>query len=209
VRDGRGFVELRARPAFHDLLDPQGGYTRGAQIDFFDVALRVYPGEGKVRLHEVRVLDIVSLAPRDGLFRPISWRFGTRIASEPVGEGREAYFSRSGGGAGVTVALGEFGLAYAFAEARADLSTWLEPPISVGAGMSAGVLTGDPRDRWRAHLHGSALHYPLGDRRSGFTAGLDQRLSLGRDDALELRTSVTRDFGNAWSEIGLFYSRTF
>jgi hypothetical protein len=209
VRDGRAFVELRARPAFHGLLDPQGGYTRGAQIDFFDVALRVYPGEAKVRLHELRILDIVSLAPRDGLFRPISWRFGTRIASEPIGDGREAYFWRSGGGAGATFALGDVGLAYAFAEARADLSTWLDPPVSVGAGASAGVITGDAADRWRAHLHGSALYYPLGDRRSGLSIALDQRLSLGRDDALELRTSLTQDFGNAWSEIGLFYSRTF
>lgn len=209
VRDDRAFLELRARPAFHDLLDPQGGYTRGAQIDFFDLALRVYPGEGKVRLHELRILDIVSLAPRDALFRPISWRFGTRIASEPVGDGREAYFWRTGGGAGATLALGDVGLAYAFAEARADLSTWLDPPLSVGAGASAGVLTGDAGDRWRAHLHASALYYPLGDRRSGFSAALDQRLSLGRDDALELRTSVTQDFGNAWSEIGLFYNRTF
>ncbi|MCU0669052.1 MAG: hypothetical protein MUF70_06845, partial [Myxococcota bacterium] len=209
VRDGRAFVELRARPAFHDLLDPQGGYTRGAQIDFFDVALRVYPGEEKVRLHELRVLDIVSIAPRDALFQPISWRFGTRVASEPVGDGREAYFWRTGGGAGATLALGDFGLAYAFAEARSDVSTWLDPAISVGAGASAGLLVGDPRDRWRAHLHGSALHYPLGDPRSGFAVALDQRLSLGRDDALELRTSLTQDFGNAWSEIGLFYSRTF
>ena len=40
------FVEARFRPAFHDLLDPRGGYVRGAQIDFFDTALRVYPGVG-------------------------------------------------------------------------------------------------------------------------------------------------------------------
>lgn len=209
VRDGRAFVEVRARPAFHDLLDPQGGYTRGAQIDFFDLALRGYPGEGKLRLHELRILDIVSLAPRDGLFHPISWRFGTRVASEPVGDGREAYFWRSGGGAGAALALGEVGLVYGFAEARADLSTWLDPAISVGAGASAGILAGDPGDRWRAHLHGAALYYGLGDRRTGLSVALDQRLSFGRNDALELRTSLTRDFGNAWSEIGLFYSRTF
>ena len=49
------------------------------------VALRVLPrAQAKVRLHELRLLDIVSLAPRDALFRPISWRFGTALESELV-----------------------------------------------------------------------------------------------------------------------------
>ena len=36
IDNGEAFLEARVRPAFHDLLDPQGGYTRGAQIDFLD-----------------------------------------------------------------------------------------------------------------------------------------------------------------------------
>jgi hypothetical protein len=209
VRDGRAFVELRARPAYHDLLDPQGGYTRGAQIDFLDLALRVYAGEPKLRLHELRVLDIVSLAPRDALFRPISWRLDTAITSEPVGGGREAYFWRSGGGAGLTASLGERGLAYAFAELRGDVASWLDPAASLGAGASAGVLLGDPRDRWRAHLHGRAAWHALGDRHTTLSLALDQRLSISRKDALELRASATRDFGTRWLEAGMFWTHYF
>jgi hypothetical protein len=41
-RRSRPFVQMQIRPAFHDLLDPQGGYTTGAQIDFLQVALRAY-----------------------------------------------------------------------------------------------------------------------------------------------------------------------
>ena len=34
--DGRSFVSARFRPAYHDILDPLPGYSRGAQINFLD-----------------------------------------------------------------------------------------------------------------------------------------------------------------------------
>jgi hypothetical protein len=37
----RFFLEARLRPAFHDLMDPGGGYTRGAQINFLDTRHRL------------------------------------------------------------------------------------------------------------------------------------------------------------------------
>ena len=45
--NGRYYLELRARPAFHSLLDPAGGYTAGAQIDFLEVAGTYLPGVGR------------------------------------------------------------------------------------------------------------------------------------------------------------------
>ena len=43
-RDGANFVELRARPTYHDLMDPDAGYVRGAQIEYLDIAVRDYSG---------------------------------------------------------------------------------------------------------------------------------------------------------------------
>jgi Domain of unknown function (DUF4105) len=212
VRDGHPFFEARARPAFHDLLDPQGGFTRGAQIDFFDFAVRYYPEAQQVRIHEFRLLDIVSLAPRDALFHPISWRFGTALESQLVprrGELREAYFWKTGGGAGLTTSLGALGLAYGFLEARGELSSHLQPAWALGAGASAGVLFGDASDRWRMHLHAGALRYALGDPHTEIAIGLDQRVSITDDDALELRVTAERDFGETWLETGLFWNHYF
>jgi hypothetical protein len=212
VRDGHPFLEARARPAYHDLLDPQGGFTRGAQIDFLDLAVRYYPEAQQVRIHEFRLLDIVSLAPRDALFRPISWRFGTALESQLVprrGEVHEAYFWRTGGGAGLTTSLGSLGLAYGFVEARGEVSSHLQPAWALGGGGSAGILLGDANDRWRAHLHAGAIRYALGDPHTKITIGLDQRISLSHDDALELRLTAERDFGESWLEAGLFWNHYF
>ena len=212
VRDGEAFLEARARPAFHDVLDPQGGFTRGAQIDFFDLALRWYPERQQLRIHEFKLLDIISLTPRDALFRPISWRFGTALESELVprdGDLREAYFWRTGGGAGLATALGERGIAYGLVELRTEVSSHLQPAWAIGAGGSAGVLFGDPDDRWRAHLHASAIRYALGDPHTEIALGLDQRVSITHDDAIELRAGAERDFGESWLEAGLYWVRYF
>ena len=45
ARDGRLFQSLRLRPGYHQLLDPEAGYLRGAEIDFLDLELRRYAGE--------------------------------------------------------------------------------------------------------------------------------------------------------------------
>jgi len=213
VRDERAFLELRARPAFHDLLDPPGGYLRGAEIDFLDVALRLYPGHGDVDLHALTLLEIVSLAPRDALFRPISWRVRTgltsRLAPRASGGFGDAWFWDLSGGAGLTAALGERALAYAFAEAQAETSPRLAPALAVGPGASAGLLVGGADDRWRAHLRARAVHLPLGDAHSAFTLALEQSLRLGPDLALELRVAGERDFGRSWLETGLFLRRWF
>ncbi len=212
VRNGDAFVEARIRPAFHDILDPQGGFTRGAQIEFLDLALRYYPAQQQVRIHELKVLDIVSLAPRDALFRPISWRFGTALTSDLVprnGDLREAYFWRTGGGAGLTTSLGALGLAYGLLEVRSEVSSHLQPAWALGGGANAGILFGDARDRWRAHLHGAAIRYALGDPHTRLTISLDQRLSITHDDALELRINGVRDFGKSWLDAGLYWNHYF
>ena len=58
ARDGRFFQFLQARPAYHDLLDAESGYVRGAQIDFLDLALRHYQGDAGVTLDQLTVVGI-------------------------------------------------------------------------------------------------------------------------------------------------------
>jgi hypothetical protein len=76
ARDGRLFQFLQARPAYHDLLDAENGYLRGAQIDFLDLALRHYDGDAGVTLDQLTLVGIRSLSPRNHLIKPISWQLG-------------------------------------------------------------------------------------------------------------------------------------
>jgi hypothetical protein len=75
--DGGGGPLLSYRGAYHDLLDDPGGYTEGAQIGFLDSALRYDLSRTRLQVDHVKVIDITSLARRDDLLAPISWRVST------------------------------------------------------------------------------------------------------------------------------------
>ncbi len=212
-RDGDLFLEARVRPAFHELLDPAQGFLPGAAIQLFDVAVRYRPEDQDVDLHELVFVDIQSLAPRDGLFSPISWRFRTAledrlIPTAPRDELNGSLLWRSQFGLGATRAIGSDALVFGFAEVTTDFSTRLENSYALGLGGSAGVLMG-ARKPLGLEVRLAYTGFLAGDTRSQITASLRPRLRLGRNDAIELRLDASRDFGRTWGEVGLFWSRFF
>lgn len=203
VRDGYGYQELRLRPAYHNLMDPGGGYVEGAQISLFDTVVRRYQRGESVELQGMRVVDILSLSPRDRFRKPISWKINTAVDRYPAdAEGdpdTRPWRWRTNGGAGLTWDLGGWGLAYAFAEATADVSGALEPEAALGAGPALGVVL-DPLPRWRLHLRGSGQRFGLGHPFTEAEVRLDQRLRLSRNHALRLSVSRRHLFDTDWNE---------
>jgi hypothetical protein len=210
--DGRFYLDLRARGAFHSLLDPLGGYTAGAQVDFLDVAARLYPESSDLRVHDLTVIDIVSLSPADLFFRPISWKLNTGLQSRLVpGAGEnpghsglsERYVWHSNGGAGLTGQLAANATVYGFLDASADVSTSLQPSYAVGPGLAAGAFVGPASDRWRAHLLARVTRFALGEASTASRMGLQTRLTLTRQTAVEASALYCRDFDRDWFEGGV------
>jgi hypothetical protein len=206
--DGRSYVELRWRPAAHDLLDAQGGFLEGAAIEFMDVAVRYHPEDDELDLHELTLVGIQSLAPRDALFQPVSWHLKTglatrRLPSAVVDELREAKLWRSDLGGGLTVRPWKGALAYAFLDGRLDVSGRLRDDVALGLGARLGLYASTAEDRWRTHLFARGLRYVAGDTRSAWQLGLEQRLRLTRNHALRLHVTGERDFDETWVDVGL------
>src|SRR5690606_26786292 len=68
------FVEFGIRPAFHDLLDPMGGYPVGASLELFRLRLRqAMSADAGLRVHDLTLIDIDSRAIVTELDRPLSW----------------------------------------------------------------------------------------------------------------------------------------
>jgi len=207
-RRSRAFVQTQIRPAFHDLLDPQGGYTAGAQIDFLQVALRVYGDDDEVRLQDFTLLDVLSLSPRDALFEPFSWRASTRVISLLApGDGsagipglKDAYAWRSDGGAGLAYDLPGAALAYGFLLADVDVSGALRDSISAGGGGEVGVYFSAMEDHLRTHLSSDVLEFALGQQHTAARWAVGQRLALGGQSALRFEVAARRDYGETWVE---------
>lgn len=70
---GKNFVQLSNRQAYHDLIDPQQGYRIGTQLKFLDGALQWRDEE--LKLESLNILSVNSYSPITPFKTPLSWGF--------------------------------------------------------------------------------------------------------------------------------------
>ncbi len=190
---GQTVAELRLRPAYHDLLDAEAGFTRGAALQFFDLAVRLREGQ-RARLHYFTPVDIQSLTPRRPLLGGKSWRvrFGARRFTSASGE--EPLAAELQGGPGLAFDRGVLG--YLFLDNHLLASNRLHKGYAAGMGMSAGMLA-DISSAWRLQLQGGRWRYLAGDRQLRGSLELNQRWQVARNQAIRLELSRTREGAGA------------
>jgi Domain of unknown function (DUF4105) len=189
--DGRNFQELSARATYHDIMDSDGGYARGAQIEFFSLGLRHY-NFSSTRVEKFTPVNILSLTPRDDFFQSMSWKISAGWQRVRIPDGREPLaFSLDGGAGGAWSNKRETALWYAMFDNSTRVNNNLESGYALGAGASIGGLF-DFSARWRLHGYVRGMRYFLGQRDTPRSFGLEQRLALGRDLALRV------DFARNW-----------
>lgn len=196
AREGRPFLEISYRPAYHSLEDPAKGFTDGSQIVFSEAAVRWYPRDEKVRLQKWDLIDIVSLAPRDALLHPISWKVQTGLGTRDFPGGVESLVYVLNPGGGFSWKISPSGFAYFLAETDLALSGRYDRSFAFGMGGSAGIAR-QFSGRWSALAQAGYIHGVLGDREQGrrFTASLKVpvRLSTNRSLVLEAEHAESRE----------------
>ncbi len=179
VRDGTVFQALRLRPAYHDGLDPGGGFAPGAGIAFLDTELRHYQGDNALVLDRLTVIGITSMTPRDELIQPVSWKLDLGLERLRVEKGDET-------GALVAAAGGGAGLSYRFG-----------PRVIWSATLDAGVTGGEDCHETCSFNVGPAvsLLWPMTDRAT-FTAGgrYQGRFGEAIGDSYEIRLGQSYGF---------------
>ncbi|WP_166170106.1 DUF4105 domain-containing protein [Acinetobacter sp. SA01] len=70
---GEKFVELGHRQAYHDLIDPQGGFRTGTQLLFWDGSIQYRDDE--LKLEHFNFLNVNSYNPITPFKMPLSWGF--------------------------------------------------------------------------------------------------------------------------------------
>ncbi len=139
---------LRSRDALHDLLDPPRAYLTGGQIEFFDLGLLL--NDDGVRVQDLKLAGVKSVAPWDRAFKPWSWfaSFGGRrygldtFASKP----RSPLGFYSEGGGGITLAPLPNLQLFAYGEAQFDVNPVFHDYASLAFGPRVGVSW-----QWAAH----------------------------------------------------------
>lgn len=157
------YAALRLRPAYHDLLDPPGGYRRGTHIDVLETEVRVDDHKKTLKLEYLKILDNDSLAPWDPFFRPWSWflSIGQRQAAVDT-QGRFNADDSHGvayleGGAGADWSLTGQLECYLQLAGSSEAGKSLDKGWRVGSGPRGGCLY--HAARWRFRLQTDGRYY--------------------------------------------------
>jgi len=186
-RNNDTFEEQTIRAGYHDLLDPEIGYTPNAQIEIASVTMRTYNRDSQTRLERITLANVVSLSPIDSVFRAPSWKINAGMntirfdSCQLCSNG----FLNGGIGAAIESHWLKREVMFAFAEAEANYSRAYEEDHRVGGGGTAGLLT-DLTDRWRLMASGTYLRYALGDKSDDVRWFVGQRFTLLQNLSLRL-----------------------
>ena len=203
-RSGQNFQELAARATYHDIMDTDGGYARGAQIEFFSLALRHYDPDatwdsGATRGEKFTPISIISLTPRDDFFQSMSWKIASGWQRVHAANGNEPLaFAVDGGAGGSWSNENSTALWYALFDGSLRLNSDLASGYALGAGTSIGGLF-DINPRWRMHGYARGMRYFPGQRDTPLTLGLEQRVSMARDLALRLDFARSRELERSFN----------
>ncbi len=186
-RQDEFFEELSVRAGYHDLLDPDTGFTPGAQIELMSFSLRHYDRRDQSRLERFKLADIVSLTPIDTLFKSPSWKINAGYDTVSRRDCRYCGNANLNGGIGPSFETHWLGheMYFAFAELDANYSHAFDENHRIGGGGTAGTLV-DLTERWRVLLSTTYLRYPLGEDSDVWRVSFQQRFTLQKDLALRL-----------------------
>lgn len=208
VRRGKLFGELNVRPEFHALLDPGQGYLPGAQIKFLDSAVRYGGDSERFYLQSLHVLDIVSIAPRDRFFKPLSWKVNTGFDRETLRDRQEHLIYRLNSGGGFSYASPFGGIWYAMGEIDINAGPAFRTGFAVAPGFSLGAAE-QLSSRTKFLLNVAGYRYGIGDDRSSIKASLGLNQRLTQNNSLSLETS--REYMNRLpiSEVALRWNHYY
>lgn len=199
VIDGHPTLALHWRPAYHDLLDDPAGYSDGQQIEFLDLAL----GTDLDRRHlrwSADLLDIDSVAVRDDIFKPVSWRVRVGAERAVYADARASGILEGGPG----VAYGDHRriVGYGFALAHFEVNGALDRGQTLGLGPQLGLLA-HPAANWQLQFEASALLPVEGMATAQRSVVLGQQWQLYHAIALRAELRNRRIDKSDWNELGV------
>lgn len=151
-RNHKDFIDITLRPAYHTLTDETAGFLPFGAITYMDATLRWYENDNDLRLQKLSFVDIMSLAPRNKLFKPFSFKLNAGVESYFYPDkNKEGYVFYAGFGGGWSGQICDEVITYLMTNIYGKAGGYLPHNAMAGAGVQAGFaadfdfirLTGD------------------------------------------------------------------
>ena len=208
IEDGRQFTELAASPAYHNILDPEGGHMPGARVSLLRGELRYYPEEDKAELQQFDLIDLMSFSSWNRFLHPVSWKVALGVARKHPTASDSLLLGKFSGGAGMSHDFTRQTSAYAFAEGTLELSNRFDFFAAPGVGPRVGVVH-DFSERWRTGAFFLWQSFFLHERRNDYEAVIGNRLTLNSQNIAGLDLEWKREFGNTFPGVKLYWQHYF
>ena len=186
-RNNDTFEEVTVRAGYHDLLDPEAGYTPDAQIEIASVSARHYNRIDQTRIERATLANILSLSPIDSVFRSPSWK--VNVGMQTIKHNECQLCSNGvinvGIGGAMESRLLKREVMFVFAESEANYSRAYEERHRIGGGGTVGMLA-DVTEHWKFMATGTYLKYTLGETSDDIRWFVGSRYTLMQNWALRL-----------------------
>lgn len=182
------YLSFGLRLSLHSLEERLYGFLQGAQINLGNLEGRL-DEDGHLRVQRIDLIDIFSLSPRDGFFKPLSWKIITGLEREWI-DGRERQVAHVNGGAGYATALAPGVQTFALAMARLEHNSQFAHALEPAVGLHTGLLWHFDQHTARLELAGEKFANGVSRRR------LSYRHSLALNASHALSLGLERHWGD-------------
>ncbi|MCU4360025.1 MULTISPECIES: DUF4105 domain-containing protein [Acinetobacter] len=141
---GDKFIELGHRQAYHDLIDPQGGYRAGTQLLFLNGNAQWR--DDHLKLERLDLLEVNSYNPIQPFKTPLSWGFNLSWRQEAINDGNFSEDKQHGVAsfnAQVGYSLADYGrkhICYGQVQTYVQTGSNLDKGWRVGMGPTLGCM---------------------------------------------------------------------
>ena len=208
---GQKFVEVGHRQAYHDLIDPQGGYRLGTQLLFLDGHLQYR--DDKLKVEHLNLLSVNSYNPVQPFKMPLTWGFDFGWKQEAIDHGKFSEHRQHGVvsfNTQVGYSLADANrqhLCYAQLQGHVQAGGDLDQGWRVGAGPTLGCI-----NQWSEHIN-SVLQFelPYWQDQSQWNLRLNTQVQYSFDSnhALRLNWGFEQQDHKDWNKVGLGFVQFF
>ncbi|OTG61314.1 hypothetical protein B9T36_02655 [Acinetobacter sp. ANC 4204] len=209
---GDSYFQLSHRQAYHDLIDPQGGFRLGTQLKFLAGSLEYR--DDRLKLQELNLLEVNAYSPLTAFKTPLSWGFNVGWQQESLE--RNGEFSEQDQH-GVFNLSSQFGysvadqyrkhLCYVQLQNRIQVGKALERDWRMGIGPTLGC-----QNIWTEHVNSLVqVELPYWEDSHQWQVRLNTQLQyvLNQQNALRIHWQYQQQKGKDWDQTGLSYIRFF
>lgn len=203
---GDSFFELGHRQAYHDLMDPQGGFRTGTQLMFWDGALQYR--QDRLKLEHFDFLSVNSYNPITPFKTPLSWGFNFGWQQEALQDNGQFSDEQQHGAANLNTQAGyswandeRTHLCYAQLQVHLQGSQALDQGWRAGAGPALGC-----QNIWSEKINSLVqveLPYWADQNQWNFRLNSHIQYALNPQNALRLNWEYQQQNGLDWNKAGM------